>query len=88
MTTTPAFPCELTITSRHPLRLMQALQDALVFRRARSLALCAECHEAPGGRCDDHACDLGLIAGYEQDFLDIHALLPGDPPPSSNAAQT
>jgi len=78
MTATPAYPRELTITSRHPFRLMQALQDALVFRRARSLALCAECHEAPGGRCDDHACDLGLIAGYEQDFLAIHALLPGD----------
>ena len=56
------------------LRLLQALEDALTFRRARSMTLCMDCHLAPEGeRCDDHACDLNLIAGYEKDFREIQA---------------
>jgi len=56
------------------MRLMQALDDALIFRRARSMSLCMDCAESPGGeRCDDHACDLNLIAGYEKDLREIQA---------------
>jgi len=62
----------LTAISSHPLRLIQALEDALIFRRARSMSLCADCAETPGGRCDDHACDLELITGYQQDLNELH----------------
>jgi hypothetical protein len=45
---------------------LQALEDALKFRRARSAAPCADCTTAISGRCDDHGRDIGLIAEYEQ----------------------
>jgi hypothetical protein len=46
---------------------LQALEDAIAYRRARVAVPCPDCGAAgPGGRCDDHACDLHLIAGYQQ----------------------
>jgi hypothetical protein len=63
------------LATRHPFRLMQALEDAVVFRRARSTTPCADCIDTPGGWCDDHACDLDLIAGYQDDLAELdHAL--------------
>jgi hypothetical protein len=44
---------------------LQALQDAIAYRRARVTAPCPDC-TAIGHRCDDHACDLDLIADYQQ----------------------
>jgi hypothetical protein len=44
---------------------LQALQDAIAYRRARVTAPCPDC-TASGHRCDDHACDLDLIADYQQ----------------------
>ena len=60
---------------RRLFRLAQALEDAIVFRRARAGTYCAECARMPDGRCDDHACDLNLIAGYLQDVLAINAAI-------------
>jgi hypothetical protein len=46
---------------------LQALEDAVAYRLARLAAPCADCGRVPdGGRCDDHACDLDLIAGYQR----------------------
>ena len=44
---------------------LQALEDAIAYRRARAAAPCPDC-TATGPRCDDHACDLQLIAAYQQ----------------------
>jgi hypothetical protein len=44
---------------------LQALEDAIAYRRARVSAPCPDC-TADGRRCDDHACDLHLIAAYQQ----------------------
>ena len=44
---------------------LQALEDAIAYRRARAAAPCPDC-TADGRRCDDHACDLHLIAAYQQ----------------------
>jgi hypothetical protein len=44
---------------------LQALEDAIAYRRARITAPCPDC-TASGHRCDDHACDLDLIADYQQ----------------------
>ena len=63
------------IDGRHLFRLTQALEDAIVFRRARAGTYCYDCDQRQGGRCDDHACDLDLIAGYEQDVLAISAAI-------------
>jgi hypothetical protein len=46
-------------------RYLQALEDAIAYRRARAAARCPDC-TASGQKCDDHACDLQLIAAYQQ----------------------
>ncbi len=71
---TNPYPSPKPGSERHLFRLMQALEDALIFRRARSMSPCIDCHQAPdGNRCDDHATDLALITGYEQDLHDIQS---------------
>jgi hypothetical protein len=50
-----------------PIQQLQALDDAIAWRRARITAPCPDCEPGPDGcRCDDHACDLDLIAAYRQ----------------------
>lgn len=47
---------------------LQSLEDAIAYRRARVGLPCAECERAlDGERCDDHACDLDLIAAYQRE---------------------
>lgn len=69
---------EVSSGAQQLFRLMQALQDAIVFRRARASSYCHDCEKMPGGRCDDHACDLNLIVGYERDAHAISAALDRD----------
>ena len=46
---------------------LQALEDAIAYRRARVTAPCPDCPAAATGeRCDDHACDVYLIAAYQR----------------------
>jgi hypothetical protein len=45
---------------------LQALEDAIRFRRARAGAACGDCQRAQDGRCDDHGRDAGLISEYER----------------------
>ena len=52
------------VPERHRFRELQALEDAVNFRLARLMAPCPRCEMAAGGRCDEHACDVALIAGY------------------------
>jgi hypothetical protein len=53
------------VPERHRYRELQALEDAVNFRLARLMAPCARCEPvADGARCDEHACDVALIAGY------------------------
>jgi hypothetical protein len=66
---------EVVSDDRCLFRLAQALQDAIVFRRARAGAYCHDCDQAPGGRCDDHACDVDLIARYEDDARAVSAAI-------------
>jgi len=79
-------PSEMSGSAGCPLfRLSQALEDAIVFRRARAGTYCADCDDAPdGSRCDDHAGDLALIAGYEEDARAVNAAIGQDTmPPGS-----
>ena len=53
------------VPERHRYRELQALEDAVNFRLARLMAPCPRCEPVAGGaRCDEHACDVALIAGY------------------------
>ena len=53
------------VPERHRYRELQALEDAVNFRLARLMAPCPRCEpDTVGGRCDEHACDVALIAGY------------------------
>ena len=54
----------LPVPERHRFRELQALEDAVNYRLARLMAPCPLCHPGPDGRCDEHACDVALIAGY------------------------
>ncbi|HET7016050.1 MAG TPA: hypothetical protein VFI65_19160 [Streptosporangiaceae bacterium] len=45
-------------------RYLQALEDAIHYRQARSAGQCVDCTAADGGRCDDHKRDQDLIAVY------------------------
>lgn len=51
---------------RGSFQLLQAPEDAIAYRRARVSAPCPDCRAGPQQRCDDHACDIDLIAGYQQ----------------------
>ena len=56
---------------------MQALDDAIAFRRARLDAPCPDC--APARPCPDHSCDARLISSYQQrhhaEYLQVCAAL-------------
>jgi hypothetical protein len=46
---------------------LQALDDAIAYRTARMSQSCPDCSGPEAGqRCDDHACDLELIAAYQR----------------------
>ena len=54
------------VTERGRFQRLQALEDAIAYRRARATAPCPHCALAtPGRKCDDHARDLELIAEYQ-----------------------
>lgn len=59
---------------------MQALEDAIHYRAGRLAAPCPRCQPGTGGRCDDHACDLDLIAGYLREARAVVAALTGAVP--------
>jgi hypothetical protein len=50
---------------RRKLRQMQALEDAIRFRRARAGQACRACGGAGESRCEDHGRDIDLISEYE-----------------------
>ena len=46
---------------------LQALEDAIAYRTARTSQPCPDCSGTGAGqRCDQHACDLHLIAAYQR----------------------
>ena len=58
-------PLRFAVPERHRFRELQALEDAVSYRLARLMAPCARCASSTAqGRCDEHACDAALIAGY------------------------
>jgi hypothetical protein len=60
---------------------LQALDDAIAWRRARLAISCPDCGPVPEGqKCDDHACDLDLIAAYQQRAIAISLELSGATP--------
>jgi hypothetical protein len=72
------------VPERHRYRELQALEDAVNFRLARLMAPCLRCEPGAGGdRCDEHACDVALIAGYLEAAhatMGVLARLSGDTP--------
>lgn len=59
-------------------RELQALEDAVNYRLARLVVPCVRCQSAAaGGRCDEHACDVALIAGYLRAAEDTMTVLAG-----------
>jgi hypothetical protein len=61
---------DITATVRAQCQRLQALEDAIAYRRARVSAPCPDC-TASGQKCDDHACDLNLIAVYQRTAITI-----------------
>jgi hypothetical protein len=60
-------PLRFAVRRWHRFRELQALEDAVNYRLARLAVPCVRCRPAAeGGRCDEHACDVALIAGYLQ----------------------
>lgn len=58
------FTVRLAPLERGMLQRMQALEDAICFRRVCLSIPCPDCAE-PGGECDEHARDSELIAEYQ-----------------------
>lgn len=52
--------------TRERCQQLQALEDAIKWRRERAARQCADCDAAPDGQCDDHGRGAGLISEYEQ----------------------
>ena len=64
-TATGTSSLRFAVPERHRFRELQALEDAVNYRLARLMAPCPQCGPGPAGsRCDEHACDVDLIAGY------------------------
>ena len=68
---------------------MQALDDAIAFRRSRLRAPCPDC--GPGRPCPDHAADAALISSYQRrhhaEYLRVCAALNLDPAAAGAAAE-
>jgi hypothetical protein len=45
---------------------LQALEDAIKWRRARADLPCGDCQNAPDSKCEDHGRDVSLITNYER----------------------
>ena len=56
----------VTAAERARFQQLQALEDAIAYRRARLAEPCPDCGPA---RCDDHATDANLISAYLQAAL-------------------
>jgi hypothetical protein len=61
-TTAAAQPAAVRERCQH----LQALEDAIKFRRSRAGAACSDCQHAPDGQCDDHGRDAGLISEWNR----------------------
>ena len=60
-------PLRFAVPRWYRFRELQALEDAVNYRLARLAVPCVHCKPAAaGGRCDEHVCDMALIAGYLQ----------------------
>ena len=71
-----ATPLRFAAPRWHRFRELQALEDAVNYRMARLAVPCVRCKPAAaGGRCDEHACDVALIAGYLQAAKDTMTAL-------------
>lgn len=69
-------PLRFAVRRWQRFRELQALEDAVNYRLARLAVPCVRCKPAAaGGRCDEHACDVALIAGYLQAAEDTMAAL-------------
>ena len=64
------------VRERQRFRELQALEDAVNYRLARLAVPCPHCEPgAVGGWCDEHACDVALIAGYLESARVMTAVL-------------
>ena len=50
---------------------LQALEDAICYRTARLAEPCGSCGPTGETQCDEHACDVSLIAAYQRSFKDL-----------------
>jgi len=66
------------VTERRLFGRLQSLDDAIAYRRARIAVPCADCDGIEADRrCDDHACDLMLIAAYQRSAAEVILILSG-----------
>lgn len=67
------------VRERQRFRELQALEDAINYRLARLAVPCPHCEPgAVGDWCDEHACDVALIAGYLESARVMTAALSHD----------
>ena len=65
------------VAVRERMQRLQSLDDAIAYRQARISARCPDCGPGDAGKCDDHACDVRLIADYRQTARAIAGAAPG-----------
>ncbi len=79
----PGAKAEFTKTD--VITIMQALSDAVSWRRRRVDQWCRRCENASQGRCEEHAADLELANAYEVLAAELADVLP-EPPGGGGAA--
>jgi len=72
ITATATVAPSITPAERACFGWLQALEDAISYRLVRLAAPCPGCGPQ---RCDDHAVDVGLIAGYRNTATHIRPVL-------------
>lgn len=70
---------KVELTKSDVATILQALTDAESWRRRRVDQWCRGCENAAQGRCDEHAADLDLAAGYGNLAAALAGVLPESP---------
>jgi hypothetical protein len=70
----PDQPARISTVDQAEFQRLQAFEDAIAYRHARLALPCPDCGPPPA-RCDDHAADHDLIAGYRRQRRQIAARL-------------
>jgi hypothetical protein len=72
-------PSPQNVAKSPSFRQLQAFEDAICYRSARLAEPCPGCGPDGESRCDEHACDVMLIAGYRQAVKELSASMRAEP---------